>query len=78
MSSDAGVRPAALRRRRHLDDAAIRLRDRKALREVLQMGPGPGHCGNGHAQDEYGRCSPAGVSYCHRCKLDRKNPEAAR
>jgi hypothetical protein len=63
---------------RHLDDAAIRLRDRQALREILQMGPGPSHCGHGHDQDEYGRRSPAGVSYCHRCKLDRKAPEAAR
>jgi hypothetical protein len=42
------------------------------------MGPGPSHCNNGHEQDEYGRCSPAGVSYCHRCKLDRKDAEAAR
>ncbi|MEY9961348.1 hypothetical protein [Streptacidiphilus sp. MAP5-52] len=61
---------------RHVDDAATRLRDRQALRDILQMPAAPDQCANGHDQAQFGRRQPDGVRYCHGCKLDRKHQDS--
>lgn len=51
----------------HLDDNAIRQRDRQAMRAVLGMGPRPERCPEGHDQAAHGRLKGDSRHYCAAC-----------
>lgn len=56
----------------HVDDTAIRQRDREALRLIGGSGQRPAMCIHGHDQTAHGRYEADGRAYCHQCKRERR------
>lgn len=62
----------------HIDDTAIRQRDRAAMRAVLRMPPRPVVCRHGHDQAVHGRIrADNNRHYCAACDAARPAKEAA-